>query len=227
MTCGSSVSEKETGVVVMCYHVSMVAEQRSMAMEKSISEPNENLMGDLAGTKRSMAVDETLVTTVARRVIDELRRSSQMLSNSVSNLMQISVALNGKSIDLSKVVSMIDETATLLKAEKAHGIDSFGQTEVEDKALALQISAHWTADCMDQLSNTAVVSMPQERIQERIDEETMDVPVSQMMEEAVKPIPHDQVQKRTVEKIVDLPISVRNSGDDPASSGRTNFRSCC
>ena len=89
-----------------------------MAMEKSISEPNENLIGDLAGTKRSMAVDETLVTTVARRVIDELRRSSQMLSNSVSNLMQISVALKGKSIDLSKVVSMFGETATLLKAER-------------------------------------------------------------------------------------------------------------
>ena len=136
-----------------------------------------------------------------------------MLNNFVSNLKQIFVVLNGKSVDLLKVVSMIDETVTLLKSEwgeddgkKAYGIESFGQTEDEDKVLAHQISGHTTADYKDQVFNTATVSISQERIQERIVEETVNVTVLQMMEEAVKLIPHDKVHKRTVEKVVDVPI---------------------
>ena len=49
----------------------------------------------------------------------------------------------------------------------------------------------------------------QEQIQERTVEETIDVPVPQLMVEtieAVKLIPHDKVQKRTVRKIVDVEI---------------------
>ena len=42
-------------------------------------------------------------------------RSSKTHSNSASNLKLISVALNGKGVDLSKVISVIDETVTLLK----------------------------------------------------------------------------------------------------------------
>ena len=82
---------KKTRVVVMCYHLCMVAERRCETMT----------------------------------IVEE-------------NLKWISVALNGKSVDLSKVVSMIDETVALLKAEwgeddgkKAYCTESFGQTEDE------------------------------------------------------------------------------------------------
>ena len=49
------------------------------------------------------------VSTIAeaRRAIDELCWSSRMLSNSVSNLKLISVHLNGRSVDFSKVISMM------------------------------------------------------------------------------------------------------------------------
>ena len=39
---------------------------------------------------------------VAKRAMDQLRRTSRMISNSASNLKLNSVALNGKSVDLSK-----------------------------------------------------------------------------------------------------------------------------
>ena len=116
-----------------------------------------------------------------------------MLSNSVSNLKLISVPLNGKSVDLSQVISVIDETVILLKAEqgedddkKACCTESFDQTE--DKTLTRHISCHRNAiaDYKDQLSNTAIPSMPHERIKERIVEETIDVFVPQVMKEPVK-----------------------------------------
>ena len=66
---------------------------------------------------------QVLQSTVAvvRRAMGELRRSSRSDSNSSSNLKLISVALDGKSFNLSKVISMINETVTLLKDE--HGKD--------------------------------------------------------------------------------------------------------
>ena len=75
---------------------------------------------------------------VATRAMDGLCRSSQMRSNAASNLKLISGALNGKSVDLSKVMSVIDETVTLFKEQqgeddgrKAYYTKSFGQTEDE------------------------------------------------------------------------------------------------
>ena len=51
--------------------------------------------------------------------------------------------------------------------------------------------------------------VPQGRIHERIVEETIDVPVPQVMKEVievVKVIPHEPVQNRTVEHIVDVSV---------------------
>ena len=45
---------------------------------------------------------------VGRRTMDEIRRSSRAHSNSVSNLKFISLALSGKSVDFSKIISMIE-----------------------------------------------------------------------------------------------------------------------
>ena len=105
---------------------------------------------------------ELFNATVARRVIDELCRSCRMLSNSMLNLKQTSVHLSDKSADVPKVILMIDEVVTLLKAEqgendrkKACCIKSFGHTEDEAKILAHQICDHREAiaDYSDQLSN--------------------------------------------------------------------------
>ena len=78
----------------------------------------------------------------------------------------------------------------------------------EAEALTHQISGHRDAiaDYKDQLSNTAIPSMPQERFQERIVEETTDVFVPQVMKEAVKLIPQDNLQNCTVEQIVAVPV---------------------
>ena len=125
-----------------------------------------------------------------------------MFPNFVSNLNQISVTFSGKSVDLSKVVSMIDETVTVLKAEwseddgkKACCIKSIDHTEDEAKVLAHQIcdNRETIADHKDQLSNPDECTV----------EEIIDVPIPQLMDEtieAVKLIPHDKVQQRTVEK---------------------------
>ena len=51
--------------------------------------------------------------------------------------------------------------------------------------------------------------VPQERIQERIVEEIIDVPVPQWIEEmieVVKLIPQERVENRTAEQIVDVPV---------------------
>ena len=55
------------------------------------------------------------IAAVGRRMMDELRRSSGTPSHSASNLKLISFALSGKSVHLSKAISMIDETVTLPK----------------------------------------------------------------------------------------------------------------
>ena len=105
---------------------------------------------------------ELFKATVARRVIDELFRSSRMLGNSIPNLKQTSVDLSDKSGDVPMVILMIEEVVTLLKAEqgendgkKACCIKSFGHTEHEVKILAHQICDHREAiaDYSDQLSN--------------------------------------------------------------------------
>ena len=52
-------------------------------------------------------------SAVGRRAMDEICRSSRTHSNSVSNLKMISLALSGKSVDFSKIISMINEMVTL------------------------------------------------------------------------------------------------------------------
>ena len=183
-------------------------------------------------TLTSPSLVQVLQSTVAvaRRAMDELRRSSRMLSNSASNLNLIFVALNGKSVDLSKVISVIDETVTLLKAEqgdddgkKAYCTESLGQTEDEGKVLAHQVSGHRDAIAVkDQLSNTDA------RI-ERIVEETTEVPIPQEPMgafEAGKLIPHDKVQKwhsRTNRCRTNSTDSERNWRGDPASSATAKY----
>ena len=142
---------------------------------------------------------------VGRRAMYELRGSSRTRSNFVSNLKLISLVLSGKSADFSKVISMIDEVVTLLKAEqgeddgkKGHCAESFGQTEDEAKVLGHQVSGHRdaTAEYKDQLSNTDA------RI-ERTVEETIDVPTPQVMKETVEDVklnPQEKVQNCTLEQ---------------------------
>ena len=77
----------------------------------------------------------------------------------------------------------------------------------------------------------AIPSMPQERTQERIVEETMEVLVSRVMEEtvdAVKHVPQARVQRNTVERSVDVPVPQvpKEKTGDPAYSARPTFRSC-
>ena len=112
----------------------------------------------------SVQVDQSIVAA-ARRAVDELRRSSKTRSKSASNLKLISLALSRKSADFSKVISMIDEVVTLLKAEqsgddgkKVYCIKSSGQTEDEGKVLARQIRGQRDAIAgyKDQLPNTNV-----------------------------------------------------------------------
>ena len=76
-----------------------------------------------------------------------------MPSNSATNLKSVSLALSDKSVDFSKVILMIDEMGTLLKAEqggddsgKARCIKSFDRTEDEAKVLARQIAGHAKLD---------------------------------------------------------------------------------
>ena len=82
----------------------------------------------------SVQVHQSTVA-VARRAMDALCRSFRTPINSASDLKLISLVLGGKSADVSKVISMIDEAVSLLKAEqgdddgmKAYCIKSFGRT---------------------------------------------------------------------------------------------------
>merc|ERR1712136_291094 len=99
----------------------------------------------------------------AEKALNQLRRSPTTPRNSVSNLNLIALALSGRSVDFSKVISMIEEMVGLLKAEqvddddkKAYCVQSFDKTEDEAKVLAHQIAGHKDAleDYQEQLSNT-------------------------------------------------------------------------
>ena len=99
---------------------------------------------------------------LAKRAFDELRRSPTVPQNSASKLKLIALALSGKSVDFTKVISMIEEMVVLLKAEqgdddskKAHCLENFDKTE-DAKALAKTIVGHKdaTQEFQEQLSNT-------------------------------------------------------------------------
>ena len=86
----------------------------------------------------SSVEDDQSIVAAAGRAMGEVRWSSRAHSDFASNLKLISLALSGKSVDSSKVISMIDEMVVLLEAEqgeddgtKACGIKSSGQTEEE------------------------------------------------------------------------------------------------
>merc|ERR1712136_271492 len=102
-------------------------------------------------------------TVLAKRALDELRRSPRAPKSSAYNLNLIALALSGRSVDFSKVISMIEEMVGLLKAEqvedddkKAYCLQSFDKTEDEAKVLAHQIAGHKDTieDYEEQLSNT-------------------------------------------------------------------------
>ena len=101
---------------------------------------------------------------LAKRALVELRRSPRAPQNSASNLKLIALALSGKSVDFTKVISMIEEMVVLLKSEqgdddskKAYCLENFDKTEDDAKALAKTIGGHKDAiqEYQDQLSNTA------------------------------------------------------------------------
>ena len=113
--------------------------------------PNPSLMQ----VHRSTAV-------LAKRAFDELRRSPTAPQNSASNFKLIALALGGKSVDFTKVISMIEEMVVLLNAEqgdddskKAYCLENFDKTE-DAKALAKTIVGHKDAilEFQEQLSNT-------------------------------------------------------------------------
>ena len=100
---------------------------------------------------------------LAKRALDDLRRSPTAAQNSASNLKLIALALGGKSVDFTKVISMIEEMVVLLKAEqgdddskKACCLENFDKTEDDAKALAKTIARHKdaTQEFQEQLSNT-------------------------------------------------------------------------
>merc|ERR1712136_673443 len=99
----------------------------------------------------------------AEKALNQLRRSPTTPRNSVSNLNLIALALSGRSVDFSKVISMIEEMVGLLKAEqvddddkKAYCLENFDKTEDDAKALAKTIVGHKDAiqEFQEQLSNT-------------------------------------------------------------------------
>jgi len=103
-------------------------------------------------------------TVLAKRALDELRRSPRAPRRSASNLNLIALALSGRSVDFSKVISMIEEMVGLLKAEqvedddkKAYCVHSFDKSEDEAKVLANEISGHrgTIEGYEEQLTNTA------------------------------------------------------------------------
>jgi len=93
------------------------------------------------------------------------REARAVLSRSPgsSRVNLISMSLSGKSVDFSKVISMIDEMVSLLKQEqidddnkKTYCLDSIDRVEDEGKSLAVDIKSHKSdiSDFAEQLSAT-------------------------------------------------------------------------
>merc|ERR1712012_90889 len=93
------------------------------------------------------------------------REARTVLSRSPgsSRVNLISMALSGKSVDFTKVISMIDEMVSLLKQEqtdddnkKTYCLDSIDRVEDVGKSLAVDIKSHKSAisDFAEQLSAT-------------------------------------------------------------------------
>ena len=85
-------------------------------------------------TKKSLMQVHHNTAVVDGRAMDELRRSPRTPSYSEFNWKVISLALSGKSVDVTKVIAMIDDMLALPMAEhgeddcdKAHGSKNFDQ----------------------------------------------------------------------------------------------------
>ena len=81
-------------------------------------------------------------TVLAKRALDELRRSPRAPRSSASNLNFIALALSGRSVNFSKVISLIEEMVFFFKAEqvedddkKAYCVQSFDKNEDEAKGV--------------------------------------------------------------------------------------------
>ena len=66
---------------------------------------------------------ERIQHRIVEESVDELRRSSKPQNNSAANLEFISVALSGKSVDFSKIISMIDEMVILRERTRERIVD--------------------------------------------------------------------------------------------------------
>merc|ERR1712136_436780 len=158
LSCGSQSSEweerqKSRAEELVAIHdtIKLLNDDDALELFKATL-PNPSLMQVQQGT-----------TVLAKRALDELRRSPRAPKSSAYNLNLIALALSGRSVDFSKVISMIEEMVGLLKAEqvedddkKAYCVQSFDKTEDEAKVLAHQIAGHkdTVEDLEEQLSNT-------------------------------------------------------------------------
>merc|ERR1719323_2737957 len=158
LSCGSQSSEweerqKSRAEELVAIHdtIKLLNDDDALELFKATL-PNPSLVQVQQGT-----------TVLAKRALDELRRSPRASKSSAYNLNLIALALSGRSVDFSKVISMIEEMVGLLKAEqvedddkKAYCVQSFDKTEDEAKVLAHQIAVHKDTkeDYEEQLSNT-------------------------------------------------------------------------
>ena len=97
------------------------------------------------------------------QALEDIRRLSSALHDVASNLKLIDLVLLGKSVDFSKIISMIDEMVTSLHAKhgddgskKACRTENFDETEDDAKVPAKTIAGHKgdTQEFQDKLSST-------------------------------------------------------------------------
>ena len=206
----------------------MVAERRcDHPTQGDLGVEVESLEDDLAETKRLLAADEALVAklvencgnqsskwedsekssrvelltiqeTIKLFSDDDALEHFKMYSNSASNLKMISLALSGKSVDLLKAISMIDETVTLPKGEQGKDDEEFIDKVVDVRVvMQRQVPEVQQVQYIDEMIDVPVVAQCQ-------------VPTIQTVRKAV-----DVPQVQFPDRVADVPVVTQRHVPDP------------
>ena len=104
-----------------------------------------------------------------------------------------------------RLSSLLEQIAEVLKVIQQRIVEPI----VDGPVPLAEFVGVWASLCLGPCMEDdagAVRFTPQERVQNRMLEQTMDSPVPQIMEDSLPVVPHERVQNRTQEQIVGVPV---------------------
>ena len=140
---------------------------------------------------------ERIQQRIDEESVDELRRSSRTQSNPAANLKLISLALSGKCVDFSKIISMIDEMVILRERIQERIVE-----------VIVDVCVQRLTEEITEVVKLSLQDLVQNLVQKCTVKQTVDTTVLQILEEIVEviqPIQQGRISESIAERLVDIP----------------------